>query len=153
MKASSLLLCLAACLVTSVSSADGQISATGSLFVTFDIGINEGLAGVLYARFVPDQVSAGQFPLMATGSQPGPVRYISFEAPDLRLSSLVGREEADRLSRDLHRVLAVPVSLFLSDLRAKVECDYPVYYATLVSVKSIGTYRVASRNNDAPIGC
>jgi len=149
----SLLLCFLICFITNVSLADDRISATGTLFITFDIGINEDLAGVLYARLVPDQGSAAQFPLMAPGSQPDPVLYVSFEAPNLRIDLLVGLEEAERLSRDLYRVVAVPVSIQLMNLRMEVECDYPVYHATLISVQSTGAYRVASRDGDAPVGC
>lgn len=147
------LVCFSTCFAATVSIAGDRISATGTLFITFDIGINEELVGVLYARLVPDGGSIGQFPLMVSDSQPGPVLYVSFEAPDLHLDSLVGREEATRLSSDLYRVVAVPVSIQLTNLRMEVECDYPVYYATLISVQSAGAYRLASRDGDAPVGC
>jgi len=144
---------LVVCLIASVARAKDDISATGTLFITFDIGIKGDWEGVLYARLVPDQVSLVHFPLMLSHDPPGPIHYVSFEAPLMDLAALVGREEADRLARDPHRVIAVPVSILLSDLHALEECDYPVYYARLVSVQPVGAYRAASRDADAPVGC
>jgi hypothetical protein len=149
------LLLLALALTSGVASADtsqAAISATGTLYLTFDIGMGNGLEGVLLGRFVPDANSLAKFPAVTGGQYPGPVSYITLRPTIHVLELLVGADEATRLSHDRLRIVQVPVQIQLSHYKAIVECDARAYRATLVSAKPLGSYRVATRDS-APIGC
>ena len=50
------------------------------------------------------------------------------------------------------RIIQIPVQVVLKNYEAVVECDARTYQATLASVKPLGPYQVASRD-DAPMGC
>jgi hypothetical protein len=130
---------------------DAPISATGTIYVTYDIGI-EGFEGVLAGRFVPDAGSLPNFPAVTTGDYPGPVAYVSVRPSTKTLVMLVGPDEAARLSHDRMRIVKVPVRIVLKRYKAVVECDARTYKASLVSVKPLGGAEVASRDN-SPIGC
>ena len=149
------LLLLMLALTSGVASADTSkavISATGTLYLTFDIGMGNGTEGVLLGRFVPDANSLAKFPAVTDGQYPGPVSYITVRPTTHVLELLVGAEEATRLSHDTFRIVQVPVQVQLSRFRAIVQCDARAYRATLVSAKPLGSYRVATRDS-APIGC
>jgi hypothetical protein len=135
-----------------LAAASNDVSATGMLFVTFDVGMGNHTEGVLIGRFVPDAKSLGRLPTVTTGEYPGPVKYISFELSGQALKALVGPAEAARLSHDWRRIVQVPVAAELKDYKAVVECDSRSYHATVASIKPLGEYRIASRDA-APIGC
>jgi hypothetical protein len=134
------------------SPPDASISATGAIYLTYDIGI-EGFEGVLSGRFVPDASSLPNFPAVTTGESPGPVTYITIRRLTTKvLESLVGTDEAARLSHDRMRIVKVPVRVVLKHYKGVVECDARTYRASLVSVRPLGSPEVASRDN-SPIGC
>ena len=138
--------------VATGDTAKAVISATGTLYLTFDIGMGNGLEGVLIGRFIPDEGSLAKFPAVTSGPYPDSVRYITVRPPPHVLELLVGADEAMRLSHDRRRIVQVPVQLQLSHYKAIVECDARGYRAKLVSAKSLGSYRVTPRD-EAPIGC
>ena len=118
----------------SAGSSDASISGTGTLYLSFDIGMGNGLEGVLSGRFVPDASSLPHFPAVTKGEHPGPVTYISFRPTPKLLDALVGADEAARLSHDRARIVKVPVRIVLKHYKAVVECDARSYKAILVSV-------------------
>jgi hypothetical protein len=137
---------------TSAETPNAVISATGTLYLTFDIGMGNHTEGVLMGRFVPDASSLGKFPAMNASDYPGSVSYITVRPSTKVLKAVVGAEEAARLSHDRMRIVQVPVQIVLGHYAPVVECDARTYRATLVSVKPIGKLQVAKRD-DAPIGC
>ena len=148
-----LLLALAlAMTVTSAGQSGRAISGSGTLYLTYDIGMGNGTEGVLIARFVPDAASLPHFPAVTTGEYPGPVSYISLMPTRQVLEAVVGTDEAARLMRDPMRIVQIPAQVVLQNYQAVVECDARTYNATLASVKPLGPYQVATRAN-APIGC
>jgi len=136
----------------SAVSPDATISGTGTLYLTFDVGMGNHAEGVLFGRFVPDRDSLPHFPAVTSGTYPGPVTYITFKPTEQMLETLLGAAEAARLSQDRARIVRVPVTVVLKDYKPVVECDARSYHATVVSVKPLGHFQAASRD-DAPIGC
>jgi hypothetical protein len=136
----------------SAAPSEAPIAATGTLYLTFDIGMGNHTEGVLFGRFVPDASSLPHFPAVTSGEYPGPVRYISFRPTKRVLEVVVGATEAARLAHDRERIVQIPVRLVLTHYKAVVECDARTYHATLVSVKPLGSYQVVSHDS-APIGC
>src|SRR3974390_3318983 len=127
--------------------ADAVISATGTLYLTFDIGMGNGLEGTLVARFVPDAKSLSKFPAVTSGQYPGPVKYITLKPTTRVLERLVGAYEAARLSHDRERIVELPVRIELKHYEAVIECDARAYRATLVSVDPAGEdYWVTDRD-------
>ena len=138
--------------VVSATSPETTISATGILYLTFDIGMGNHTEGVLFGRFVPDPDSIRKFPAVTSGQYPGSVTYISFRPTEQLLEAVVGASEAARLSRDWARIVQIPVAVTFKDYQAVIECDARAYQATVVSVKALDSAQVANRD-DAPIGC
>jgi hypothetical protein len=147
-----LLILLASASTLVLAAPPSHIAATGTLYVTFDIGMGNHTEGVLIARFVPDAKSLADFPAVTSGQYSGPVKYISFEPPEQVLKAVLGPDEMARLSHDRQRIIQIPVALALKNYKAVVECDSRAYHATLISIKPLGEYQIASRNT-APIGC
>jgi hypothetical protein len=137
----------------SAGTPDPVISATGTLYLTFDIGMGNDLEGTLVARFVPDAKSLSQFPAVSTGQYPGAVRYITLKPSTGVLERLVGADEAARLSHDRERIVQLPVRIELNHYKAVIECDARAYRATLVSVNPAGEDYWVTPRDSAPIGC
>ena len=131
---------------------DATIAGTGTLYLTFDVGMGNHTEGVLFGRFVPDRDSLPHFPAVTSGTYPGPVMYITVKPTKQMLKTLLGTAEAARLAQDRERIVRIPVALVLKDYKPVVECDARSYHATVVSVKPLGNSQVASRDG-APIGC
>jgi len=149
-------LCVAL-LVASATVAAGDkaaqpITATGTMYFTFDSSSETAVDGVLFARFVPDATSMKRFRAVKSGSHPGEVRHISLEPAETVLEATLGKIQADRLAHGTEREIEVSVEVVLTNYKPIVECDTRAYYATLVSVKAMGEHRVASLAK-APHGC
>jgi hypothetical protein len=93
------------------------ISANGTLYLTFDIGIGNGTEGILFGRLVPDVRSLLHFRAVTAGEYPGPVRYISFRLTKQVLQALVGAPETVRLSHGRASIIQIPVQLVLKGLQ------------------------------------
>ena len=145
-------LLLASATVAAAEKTPRPITATGTLYFTFDSTSETAVDGVLFARFVPDATSLKHFRAVKSGSHPGEVRYISLEPAEPVLEATVGKVQADRLSHGREREIEVRVEVVLANYKPTVECDARAYYATLVSVKAMGENRVASLAR-APHGC
>ena len=134
------------------SAADTPITATGMLFIEFDVGEGNRMEGVNFAKFVPDAKSQRLFPAVTSGKYAAPVRYISFEPAEQVLAAVVGADEAARLSHGTDSVIQIPVEIVLKNYRSEVECDAREYYATLISAKQLGAYTVVTPDA-LPDGC
>jgi type 1 fimbria pilin len=149
-------LCIALLLASAIVAAGDKppqpITATGTMYFTFDIASETTVDGVLFARFVPDAKSMKRFPAVKSGPYPGPVRHISLEPAETVLEVTLGKVEADRVSRGTEREIEVRVEVVLANYKPTIECDARAYYAKLVSVKALGKHQVASLAK-APHGC
>lgn len=133
-----------------VAANDDPDIVKGTLFVTYNMGVGIETESELSARFVPDDA---HFPAPLNGPEPlQSVRHFNVENAGDVVDDLLGQAELERLSNDLLRIVAVPVTATIDEHRRVVECDAPADYAKLLFVKALKPVQAVSRD-DAPIGC
>jgi hypothetical protein len=137
---------------TQTATFKGPITVRGVLYFTFDMASETRMAGVLFAKFVPDPDMHARLPAAVSGHFAAPVRHVSFEPADNVLERTVSASEAARVSHGFERIITVPVEIVIDDYRASVECDSRVYSARLLSVRSLAPQQVASAQ-ESPHGC
>ena len=132
------------------TAGDDSVTATGTLYVTYNNGVGKDTERKLSARFVPEGTAFS--PPQGSPEPAQSVRHFNIDNPSRPVEALLRQPERAKLSKDLMRVVAVPVTVVLRHRRRVMECDAPADYATLVSAKAREPARPVSRDV-APIGC
>jgi hypothetical protein len=132
----------------------GTIKLTGTLFLEFDMAASHRANGEInFQKFVPDPESGSKLPAVIEGFYPGPVRYLSLDAPLDQLVALFGgRQQYTRLSHGTAHEISKRAVVVVRDYVATIECDARAYGAHVISVAALKEPRqIASR--EAPHGC
>lgn len=134
----------------------GKLTLTGRLFLVFDMEAPDRANGEInFQKFVPDPSDIPQLPAVVAGFYPGPVRYISVDAPLEKLVAVFGgKEEFARVSHGTSHEVSRRAKLMIDEYSATVECDSRGYFAHVVSVTAVPEPKpkqLASR--EAPHGC
>jgi hypothetical protein len=141
---------LGALITNGAVAGNGPVTAKGTLYVTYNMGVGSESERELSARFVPDGAT---FSAPVGSPEPmQPVRHFNIDNPSGLVDALLGQAEMTRLSKDLTRIVAMSVTAVLSHRRRVVECDAPADYATLMSAKALERVHPVSRDV-APVGC
>lgn len=141
---------LGAIAANGVAANEEPITASGTLYVTFNNGAGKDTDKDLSARFVPKKMHFSVPPGAPEPSQG--VRHFNIDNPRAFVESILTPLEIERLSKQPMRVVAISASVVLRRHRRVMECDSPADYATLQSIKALQRARPVSRDS-APIGC
>lgn len=132
----------------------GTITLTGTLFLVFDMKAPDRANGEInFQKFVPDPAFISKLPAVVGGFYPGPVKYISLNAPLEQLVPLFGgKAEFTRVSHGTSHEASKRATIVLSSYSATVECDSRGYLGEVVSVAPVQEPQQVALG-EAPHGC